>query len=404
MRIAVSAFFVFLLCQSAFCLGIKEVEVPYPVFRLESRIMDEAALSALFDGSGINSPVVVTALYGSLPDSNANKPVLSYSMKPHCAYEYNIPEPVMGYKNGLIPDKSARDKDLNDYIVPLNNNESKICAQARRLIKESSLLGQRLFDANRDVVIVWGETGDENHCAGALIPVWGSNLKTIFLNPKKKNILMKNPALLAIILAHEFSHEADYKTINGGFAEKSAVHYISEEKAYLTQVYMYHKLKNQLPKDDADKEYLRFLDEQRFLQAIWNFKQGKALRPQKTDFPYLRELGFGGVGIEEIIVGLKSGISGIYSFQEFLKLTYGFENTQGGNGVDFKKLADNAVRDYTEYRVFVNSNPDSSRGDSTQSDDGNEESSQGNNDYPGTDINQPHTPDIPDSPNWDGAW
>ncbi|PIS47574.1 MAG: hypothetical protein COT17_02770 [Elusimicrobia bacterium CG08_land_8_20_14_0_20_51_18] len=417
-------FFIFLIMSNSVVFSMEHGPgyLSPDFFDLGGQELDETELSDIFDGRGFNfqtDKAVAVNIYGG-----GNRE-LSYSKSRVRNGNPFIPEPsaerVFTESPGAVGKGFFTDS-------PLSSEESKICAEARLWIK---IYNKDLSDATRDVVVFWDKTDESDVYAEALTPGFLGNPRKIRLNPAKKELLMKSPVLLAIILVHEFSHEEDYKTINGGFGKNSAERYISEEKAYLTQIRMYRYLKHMLPEPQAEERELGiFLKEQEFLTAIWQFKHG-GRRPDLNDYSSL--VGYKNTPIERLIRRLDKGTNGVYSFNEFLGVGYGFTKFVSGSG-KYKKIRAEAVKMYREYSKLyepcsgANSgycirpagNPDEfhapsqpgqnntgnapHNGDnSSQAEDVNEESSQGGGGYPGSDVNQPN-PDISDNPNWDGAW
>jgi hypothetical protein len=195
---------------------------------------------------------------------------------------------------------------------------------------------------SKDIKIVWENLGNTDY-AKASPGLFGIS-RNIKLNSEYKDVLII-PEYLAIILAHELSHQYDYDLLDisvVGFATHWAYRYITEEKGYSVQLFVYEKLLKEKPYlfDENKIKYEKvkiFIETNNFLKAVWDYKNNNGKIPKVKDFPKLNE-----TKISNIINSLEYDKDFIvpYTFHSFVTLKY---------TVDFdKKLTPEEIKDKLE--------------------------------------------------------
>jgi len=88
-----------------------------------------------------------------------------------------------------------------------------------------------------------------------------------------------------------------YFNVNSLTFNKWVYKYITEEKAYQVQLYIYEKLLKEKPYlfnekqiEDSKKNIKIFIEINKFLKAIWDYKNNNGKLPNEYDFPLLRNI------------------------------------------------------------------------------------------------------------------
>jgi len=327
---------------------------------------DEQTLNNIFDGSNKNSVKISIDISNNyFNKTSQNNYGISYNKK-------IIPEPLIN---------NVTDEILLQSKVIVNGTpdekEKNIIDKAFNLIRDSSENGKELYSLKDKIQIFWKEE-NENLRAQAIPPTSFLFFKSgpkIILNAKFKDIYMSNPsvpAYLAIILAHELSHHKDFQDV-GNTNKNVALKYISEEKAYLTQIQTYEVMIKKYPYlfDESKIKYdkiLDFISEQRFFKAVWDYKNNGGKKINKSDFPYIKNFNenwnevfnYDNGYIEDLNFNPYTewlDFRGVYSFHGFISIVYNINDRDiYYSGLKYKNISDdfNKIRDsakikYKEY-------------------------------------------------------
>jgi len=186
---------------------------------------------------------------------------------------------------------------------------------------------------SKDIKIVWKDLKDTDFYAQSKPDKWALGLfgtRHIELNTQYKDVL-NTPEYLAIILAHELSHQYDFDLLNanGSTLNNWAYNYITEGKAYQVQLYIYEKLLKEKPylfdEDKIKYEKVKiFIEINKFLKAIWDYKNNNGRLPSISDFPKLEKLNVFNGKFKNMIDSLKDdkNFIGPYTFHSFVTLGY----------------------------------------------------------------------------------
>ena len=188
---------------------------------------------------------------------------------------------------------------------------------------------------SKDIKIEWKDLEDTDFYAQSKPDKWALGLfgtRHIELNTKYKDVL-NTPEYLAVILAHELSHQYDFDLLsaNGSTLNNWAYNYITEEKAYQVQLYIYEKLLKEKPYlfnekqiEDSKKSIKIFIEINKFLKAVWDYKNNNGKIPTEDDFPLLRDIKAFNGKFKNMIDSLKDdkNFIGPYTFHSFITLGY----------------------------------------------------------------------------------
>lgn len=146
--------------------------------------------------------------------------------------------------------------------------------------------GNKLAKLQKDlgVEFLWNPAVSRNAEAPQPDDVGGR--KIIYLASYNLDELMvENPAFLAVVLAHELSHHEDYK--EGKIKPESTSHLYTELKGFSSEVYVYDELlkAGKVPQPNQSEENLD-LRTTRLLLAVRNYVNGGE-KPRAEDFRFL---------------------------------------------------------------------------------------------------------------------
>ena len=254
--------------------------------------LKDSDLKSVFDGAvnagAVTRDVPVTAVFS--PAVAYAVPVGRYHFEPD-----SVPVPqlsLLGQEDKFSADFPHRDDEIRRTIKAIEQLES---------VTTGSPLAD--FKNTQKVSIIWSNTTVfTSDSYASTKPAKPDEIKTIYLNPKYRELLMdpSDPKLtfLAIVLSHEIKHQSDYEF--SGIASvtgKNSIDLLLELSATTQEVYIYNQLRcykkttqtcqSQVPSIDKETSDLQKL---RLYADIYNYINGGAY-PKEADFPQLSTFG-----------------------------------------------------------------------------------------------------------------
>jgi len=268
-----------LLC----CVAI-EAAIAGPAFDSLSAAAG-ADLSTVFDGASPRTAARLQAMpfgFSSAAETNITRDTLRYS-----AFPTPIPEPVFTADINAASEKSKLES------LPLGPEEQRIIQRGVETLSTTSA-GKPLTDflKKEGVEIRWktlSSFNSEPNYAEVCPPSVCGEKKVVYLNNSNRAyidlFLDANPTFLAVTLAHELTHLADFKSI-GEPKKGTAGELYLELNGCSTGVYIYHQLANAHLTPDPKVEN-RDIQLIRLHLAIRDYMNG-GKKPTVSGFPLLK--------------------------------------------------------------------------------------------------------------------
>ncbi|OGS07954.1 MAG: hypothetical protein A2270_08725 [Elusimicrobia bacterium RIFOXYA12_FULL_51_18] len=278
--------------------------------------------SMVFDGA---SPGAVVRLHATPFSHNGDTGgnVMRNSLR-YSAFPIPVPEISFSDDNVAIYEKSKLES------LPLGLEEQKIINRGVETLSATST-GKPLVDflKKEGVEIRWKNLSlinSEPNYAEACPPSECSGKKVVYLNNMNRAyidlFLDANPTFLAVTLAHELSHLADFKNIGEPKKGTSGELYL-ELNGCSTGVYIYHQLANVhiAPNPKVENKDIQLI---RLHLAIRDYVNG-GKRPMANDFPFIK--GLSGLGFDDYINKVTGQQrKGSMSLAGVVELTYNFDD------------------------------------------------------------------------------
>lgn len=136
---------------------------------------------------------------------------------------------------------------------------------------------------------------------------------------------------LAIVLAHELTHQADFTKIDKDCSTQYSK-FMLEANAHLTEIAVYHELRTKglTPSWFNSGSDTVVLQLRRFHLDIWNYKHGGP-KPDINSYSKFKEKGFEKIlqQTKKIIAKLDPRKKGVFALAEVINVKYGYRQTPG---------------------------------------------------------------------------